>query len=445
MKKNTIKPMVIFTIVIVALMGVVCLLFLNMSKPTRKVEAFDKGKLETEKGVEVIISPRGGSGGSWVKTLNKGKLKEKVTGIVYDLSVKNIDIGTVEDWNLKVVFKKRAYINKAWCGLVEIHQLKAGKSQTLDLRDTPDEEITLEHYMDGADVFIPLEKGDYIIYYPSDTEGEVPLAKDQKAGIGIILYSTSIGGINFDDCELTYTVTSDKKDRPEYYIIILLLGLFILLLAYFAMTFIQKLHTQTLLEQEKVLVHETMSTFVGFVDAKDPYTAGHSERVAVYTKLIAENIGYDEDEAMMAYYCGLLHDSGKISVSETVLNKPGRLNPEEFEAIKQHTVKGNDILKNLKAVPLAAVAARSHHERYDGTGYPDKLRGKNIPEIARIICVADAFDAMNSNRVYRGALQMEDIVEQLVVHRGTQFDPEITDVFLKLLNSGTINELNHRL
>ena len=426
----------------IALIALIGLLFLNMNRPVASTDALEKGILSSDRGVSVEIAHRGGKGGSWVKTLKNGKLAEKVTGIVYDISVESVGIGEVQEYSLKLSFDKRLYISEAWCGNVEIHQDSKGKVQTLDLRNRGQEEIVLEHISEGKDIFIPLEPGDYIIYYPSVEAGEIPLAQNQHVDFGMILYSPSLGGAKFGDCSISYVINSDKENTPEYYLLLMILGILAIVLMYFGVTFVQKIQAQFLYEKEKAMVHETMSTFVGFVDAKDPYTAGHSERVADYTKLIAEKIGYSKDEALQAYYCGLLHDSGKISVSEVVLNKPGKLDPDEFESIKQHTIKGAEILRNLKTVPLASVAARNHHERYDGYGYPDKLSGEQIPEIARIICVADAFDAMNSNRVYRRALQSEDIIEQLRIHKGKQFDPKITDVFLEILESGAIDGFN---
>ncbi|MBO5623970.1 MAG: HD domain-containing protein, partial [Butyrivibrio sp.] len=127
---------------------------------------------------------------------------------------------------------------------------------------------------------------------------------------------------------------------------------------------------------------------------KDPYTNGHSVRVAKYTALIAKEMGYDAETVEKYYRIGLLHDVGKVGIPKAVLNKPGKLTDEEYDLIKSHTLKGYEVLKDISIVPELAVGALGHHERYDGNGYPNGLSGDAIPEVARIIAVADSFDAM---------------------------------------------------
>ena len=169
------------------------------------------------------------------------------------------------------------------------------------------------------------------------------------------------------------------------------------------------------------------------IDAKDRYTSGHSQRVANYALEIAKRMGKSEEEQNMIYYAGLLHDVGKIRVPEEVLNKPGKLSTSEFNQIKVHTVSGYHILKDIYDEPQIAIGAKYHHERYDGTGYPDGLSGENIPEVARILGVADSYDAMASNRSYRSALPQETVREEIEKCRGTQFDPKIADIMLQMI------------
>lgn len=144
-------------------------------------------------------------------------------------------------------------------------------------------------------------------------------------------------------------------------------------------------------------------------------------------------MGYEGEELDRIYYVALLHDCGKIGVPDNILGKPGRLTDEEFQVIKSHTVRGGDILDHFKSLEGVNEGALYHHERYDGKGYPKGLSGKDIPLIARIICLADSFDAMNSNRVYRNKLTKEHIINEIESNKGRQFDPEIADVMLKLL------------
>ena len=148
-----------------------------------------------------------------------------------------------------------------------------------------------------------------------------------------------------------------------------------------------------------------------------------------------------EEECDDIYLAGLLHDVGKIGINDQIINKPGRLTPEEFDAIKQHPSFGDAILAKIQMSPSLSVVARHHHERYDGKGYPSGIEGESIPLVARIIAVADAYDAMSSNRCYRAQLERERIVEQLVVNKGKQFDPKIVDVFLECIESGEADSI----
>lgn len=170
------------------------------------------------------------------------------------------------------------------------------------------------------------------------------------------------------------------------------------------------------------------------IDAKDRYTSGHSQRVAEYSCNIAKMMGKSEEEQKIIYYAGLLHDVGKIRVPEEVINKPGKLTDEEFDQIRAHPVSGYHILKDIYEDERIADGVKYHHERYDGKGYPNGLKGENIPEIARIIGVADAYDAMASNRSYRDALSQEVVRSEIEQGRGCQFDSKIADIMLNMIS-----------
>ncbi len=185
------------------------------------------------------------------------------------------------------------------------------------------------------------------------------------------------------------------------------------------------------------LSKEIMIALSQAVDAKDHYTNGHSARVAEYSKLIAEKLGKTEEECEEIYYMGLLHDIGKIGVPEDILNKKGRLTSEEFGEIKKHTVTGYDILHTITEIPGLSTGARWHHERYSGKGYPDGLHGNDIPEEARIICVADSYDAMTSKRVYASPKTQSEVRAEILRCRGTQFDPEIADAMIEIIDEDT--------
>jgi putative two-component system response regulator len=192
------------------------------------------------------------------------------------------------------------------------------------------------------------------------------------------------------------------------------------------------------------LSEQMMMTLANTVDAKDQYTRGHSVRVAAYAKEMAVRMGKSKEETDMVYYIGLLHDIGKIGISDTIINKPGKLTDEEYAVIKTHPAIGADILKDMTEIPNAAIGAHWHHERYDGNGYPDGLKGEEIPEYARIIGVADAYDAMTSKRSYRDVLPQEVVRAEIEKGKGTQFDPHIADIMLGMMDEDPEYQMRER-
>lgn len=186
--------------------------------------------------------------------------------------------------------------------------------------------------------------------------------------------------------------------------------------------------------QVEQLTCEIMTTVASIIEAKDSYTKGHSIRVAEYSAILAEALGWGEEDIKNLRYVALLHDIGKVGIPDSILNKPDRLSAEEFNLIKSHTIIGGEILRNIKTIPYVDKGAKFHHERYEGGGYPSGIKDEDIPAVARIISIADAYDAMNSKRVYRDALPKNIIRKELVNGKGTQFDPYYMEEFLKLLD-----------
>ena len=182
---------------------------------------------------------------------------------------------------------------------------------------------------------------------------------------------------------------------------------------------------------------QTVTALSEAVDAKDRYTSGHSKRVAEYARTIAKKMGKSKKEQERIYRAGLLHDVGKIGVPVDIINKPGRLTDGEFDLIKIHPITGYHILREISEYSDVAIAAKYHHERYDGKGYPNGLVGDNIPETARILGVADAYDAMTSNRSYRKGLPQEIVRAEIEKGKGKQFDPEIADIMLQMIDEDT--------
>jgi putative two-component system response regulator len=186
-------------------------------------------------------------------------------------------------------------------------------------------------------------------------------------------------------------------------------------------------------ENEELFL-QVVSSLADAIDAKDAYTKGHSGRVAAYSKEIARRCGYNETGQDNIYMMGLLHDVGKIGVPDSIINKTDRLTDEEFLKIKQHPVIGGRILENIQKMPELASGAKWHHERFDGRGYPEGLKGEEIPEAARIIAVADAYDAMTSNRSYRALLSQEKVRGEIEKGMGTQFYPRFARVMLEMID-----------
>ena len=192
-------------------------------------------------------------------------------------------------------------------------------------------------------------------------------------------------------------------------------------------------------EMERITIQAIM-TVANTVDAKDDYTKGHSLRVAAYAELLAQRLGWSEDDVQNTYYVAMLHDVGKIGVPDAVLNKPFKLTDLEFRLIKNHTIMGAEILKDFKMFPNVDVGAKYHHERYDGKGYPEGLKEESIPLIARIIALVDSYDAMTSNRVYRRRLNDDVVMQELESGKGSQWDPDLVDIFIELIKEGALEK-----
>lgn len=265
-----------------------------------------------------------------------------------------------------------------------------------------------------------------------------------KLGIMISLYFCVFEGVFcfFPAARVILKVQYSSNYLSVLFVILTIQAVFsfIIMYVYYDNQFkIKKLEEQ--LEKDVLTEHEkladislkTILVISNAVEAKDEYTSQHSHRVADFSCMIAKKLGWTETQIAQLRNIALLHDIGKISVRESVLNKPGRLTDEEFAEIKRHTVVGGEILHDLTLIPNVALGAKFHHERYDSRGYPTGLEGTDIPLEARIIGIADSFDAMRYRRVYRGECDPNYILGELEKGRGTQFDPELLDIFLKVI------------
>lgn len=239
-------------------------------------------------------------------------------------------------------------------------------------------------------------------------------------------------------------IHKDKKltEKPLFWIALGIALLGILAAAIITISHLRhKAHVRRMQERHRELqaiLDQSLQSFARVIDAKDPYTNGHSIRVAQYARELAKRMHMSEDEQDRIYYIALLHDIGKIGIPDHILNKQGPLTPEERAIIQTHPEVGGHVLEGFSALEGIADGARYHHERYDGTGYCDGKKGEEIPLVARIIGVADSYDAMSSDRCYRPALSKEKIISELKDHSGTQFDPQITPFMLAMIEENAV-------
>ncbi len=244
------------------------------------------------------------------------------------------------------------------------------------------------------------------------------------------------------DETLTVTLVKDKT-LYEYLAFKIAVVVLLILAGVGAMWLRNQRRTKALLKKQAEhmqLIDEMANVFASCIDLKDPYTNGHSRRVAKYSVMLAKKMGKSDEEVEKLYHTALLHDIGKISIPDAILNKPGKLTDEEFVVMKSHSQRGYDILKDVTIEPQLSTGAGYHHERVDGRGYPRGLKGEEIPENARIIAVADTFDAMYSTRPYRKRLELSFVASEIQKGAGAQFDPEVVRAFMELVEEGAFNE-----
>jgi len=193
------------------------------------------------------------------------------------------------------------------------------------------------------------------------------------------------------------------------------------------------------LRQNQELFLETIRTLAAAIDAKDPYTRGHSERVSSFSMAISRHLGLNQEEVFRVHIAAILHDVGKLGIRESILNKPGGLSDDEFEIMRQHPSIGAQIMSPIRMLKDIIPGIRNHHETWDGTGYPDNLEGEQIPMVARIIGVADTFDAMTTTRPYQQAMTLDYVLAKMRSMSGSRFDPLVVDAFMAAVEAGDIS------
>ena len=296
----------------------------------------------------------------------------------------------------------------------------------------PEKNITIDSYWNGEWEYD--KQADRITFTPDDRIETI--GSGDTATFGAIMISQEL--MEFD--EVTFTGCRYKPITRYllFWIILVLLVAWTTSAVAYILYRIREENYRRSAEKLNNVISQTMSTFANFIDTKDRYTKGHSTRVSYYSQKIAEKLGMSEEQIRDIGYIGLMHDCGKLGIPGEILNKPGILTKEEFDVMRGHTTNGGNILKDFTAIDGIKEGVLYHHERYDGKGYMEGLAGEDIPLVARIICVADALDAMNSDRCYRNHLTKDIILSELESNKGTQFDPTIAQIMIDMINNGEV-------
>ena len=297
-----------------------------------------------------------------------------------------------------------------------IHAVSSGEECLEFVKTNTPNLILLDFHMTGIDGLETLHRlkenpatnSIPVIFLTGDGHNETEIRSLQEGAIDFIFKNPLVPGILLQRVKNTLALTMLQKNLQD------------------------EVNRQTL--QIKVLTREITEALSKTVDAKDHYTRGHSARVAKYSAEIARRMGKSPKEQEEIYYMGLLHDIGKIAVAGSIIRKNARLTEDEFEEVKEHPMAGYEILKTITVLPNLPLGAKYHHEHFDGSGYPDGLKGYQIPEVARIIAVADVYDAMTSKRAYSEIRPQAEVRAEIERCRGTYFDPDIANIMLRMID-----------
>lgn len=323
-----------------------------------------------------------------------------VSGAQYDgVIINNLD-KNIHDWELTIYLPQEGIIDSSWNGI----------------------------YSEGDNV---------IKMKPLDYNNLINYGDEQP--FGFIFYSKM--KVDFAKFAITGYYQVIPQQYLMFWVMVFLSVLWVLAVIIYTGICIKIHKLEIQRKKDQKIIEQAMMAIAHLVDAKDEYTKAHSLRVALYAAEIAKRSGMKEDDVKRIKYIALVHDCGKVGVPDAILKKSGALTPEEREIINSHTVLGGHIMESFNSIEGIREGALSHHERFDGNGYPNKQKGKKIPVCARIIGVADAYDAMSSDRCYRPKLPKEVILEELRQNSGTQFDPEYVGHMIAMMEDGTADRI----
>ena len=348
---------------------------------------------------------------SWV---NDEGLASENYGEQFDFAFKSNKGAELSNWSATILFNDENFelidIDSSWN--VDSDSLKNTK-QTIDISPEKGKSLAIETIQ-------PDENNSF---------GFVLIVKNKMTEENLSNFTFELVG------EFHRPVTS----YPLFWILFISYIAFIIALLTYFIVRLKERNFEKFKKNSYDIISQSMNTFASLIDTKDPYTKDHSGRVSYYSVKIARKLGMDDDYVRNIAYIALMHDCGKLVIEDDILTKPARLTDEEFSIMKEHTTYGGKALENLTAIKDMKDGAMYHHERYDGSGYPKGLKGEEIPLCARIIGVADALDAMSSDRCYRKRLSKEKILSELKDCSGKQFDPKIAKLVVDMINN---NELN---
>lgn len=316
-------------------------------------------------------------------------------GAQYDGVLYNFLENKLTDWELVIEFPPESHLDSYWNGK---YKMEDGKLR-----------ITAVDYNEIID-------------------------KSSSIPIGFIMYTPD--DFQIQNIEITVNVKSNIKDYKRFWGLLILILINLWMLINYAILILEAKIIARRERKQKEIIEQSLKTFAKIIDAKDRDTMGHSQRVACYAKEIARRMGMKEEECERISYIALLHDIGKMGVSENILQKTSTLDEDEWSKVREHVIIGGEILKDFTAIEDIADGAKYHHERYEGGGYTEGIKGEEIPLCARIICVADSYDAMASRRCYKDEMDKEYILKELREGSGRQFDPAIVVHMIEMIEEG---------
>ena len=313
----------------------------------------------------------------------------------------------------------------------------ANWSLTLDFNDdkfellTVDDAWNVDYKVDGKKLIITPHKDITLVNIrpkEANTFGFILILKNKIESVNFVNFNYTLSG----------KVYRTYVSYPIFWVLALLTFTYIAFLIAYIVIKKREKNFEMFKEQSYSIISQSMNTFASLIDTKDPYTKDHSGRVSYYAVKIARKLGLKDEEVKNLAYIALMHDCGKLVIPDELLTKPAKLTPEEYSIMKEHTTYGGKALENFTSIKDMHDGALYHHEKWNGTGYPKGLKGEEIPLCARIIGVADALDAMNSDRCYRKRLSREKILTELRNYSGVQFDPKIATLVINMINNGEI-------